>query len=324
MPPTIAELMDAMPDDTPPDHDTESLLRDLLQQLEHRQVPVGRVSRLFTLGNLQAQLAGAYLSWWLRSFNGDTDQVQRQLNETHLRSALKVIEGMGYLRGAIMKIGQLLAAWPEVMPDVFAEVLGRLHFEAPPMHFSLLREMVRRELGDDPECLFEEFETTAFAAASLGQVHRARLKGTGERVAIKIQYPGIVRTIRADVRNLKTAAFPMRLGGDWKNLQEQFDDIGRMLELETDYQQEAEHLRIALAAFGDDEAIVVPRVHEQWTTQRVLTMDYLDGVHLEPYLAREPPLAERDHFGDRIVTALMRLSYGKHLLYADPHPGNFL
>src|SRR5262249_25460656 len=151
---------------------------------------------------------------------------------------LRLFDSMGYLRGAVMKVGQTLANFPDIVPREFVETLDRLYFDAPPMHWSLLREMVCNELGDEPEQLFASFEKRAFAAASLGQVHRAQLK-PGEDVAIKIQYPGIARTIREDFRNFFLFLLPGRLGKDWEHTKAQFDDLRMRLERETDYEAEA-------------------------------------------------------------------------------------
>jgi aarF domain-containing kinase len=127
--------------------------------------------------------------------------------------ALKMVHRFGYLRGAATKLGQALANLPSIIPDQMLETLDRLHWDAPPMHFLLLRELLSDELGEDPEKIFGSFEKDAFAAASIGQVHRARLK-SGEHVAIKVQYPGIARTIDADFRTLGALLFPARLGKD--------------------------------------------------------------------------------------------------------------
>jgi len=322
--PRIAELIEALPVEPPEAVEPAAAFPDLLRQLSRRRVPVGRLNRLWVLGTLQAKVAAAYLAWWLRSGYASADERERTLNETHLTAALRLLGGMTYLRGAIMKLGQIIATHPDVAPEQFADVLGRLHFEAPPMHFSLLREFVRNELGADPEDVFDGFETKAFAAASLGQVHRALLKGTQQRVAIKIQYPNIGRTIRDDFRNLMAFLTPMRLSGDWENLRAQFEDVRHKLDLETDYEQEAENLRFARAAYSEDEGIVVPRVFPELSTKRVLTMDYLQGLHLGKFLATDPPQELRDHFGHKISVAVVRLCHSKHLVYADVQPGNFL
>src|SRR5207249_61062 len=158
------------------------------------------------------------------------------------------------------------------------------------------------ELGDDPEELFAEFDTTAFAAASLGQVHRARLR-TGEEVAVKIQYPGIARTIREDFRNLLTLLLPARLGKDWESTKAQLDELRVQLEEETDYEREARCLTKARSLFREEDGIVVPRVYREFTTARVLTMEYVRGAHLREYLADGPPQQERNAFAAKIMTS---------------------
>ncbi len=324
MSPGIAELIDALPVEPDEAIAPNAAFQELLQDLSHKRVPIGRFNRLWVLGTLQAKIAAAYLAWWLRGGYATADERQRTLNETHLKAALKLLGGMTYLRGAIMKVGQIIATHPDVAPEQFADVLGHLHFEAPPMHFSLLREFVRSELGADPEDLFDHFETRAFAAASLGQVHRARLKGTDQLVAIKVQYPNIGRTIRDDFRNLMALLTPMRLSGDWDNIKAQFEDVAHMLDRETDYEHEAENLRIARSGFTEDDGIVVPRVFPEFSTRRVLTMEYIGGLHLDKFLATSPSQELRDQFGHKISVSLFRVQYAKKLVYADPQPGNYL
>ena len=161
------------------------------------------------------------------------------------------------------------------------------------MHFALLREHVRNELGGEPEEVFAAFDLAAFAAASLGQVHRARLK-SGEEVAVKIQYPGIGTTVRADFRNLSALLLPLRVSKDWENLKAQLEDLRRVLEGETDYEKEAEFQRRACSLFREDDRIVVPRVYEQHSTRRVLTTELLGGVHVHDFLAGNPSQELRD------------------------------
>jgi predicted unusual protein kinase regulating ubiquinone biosynthesis (AarF/ABC1/UbiB family) len=183
--------------------------------------------------------------------------------------------------------------------------------------------MVRGELGDDPENVFATFDKQAFAAASLGQVHRARLK-SGEDVAVKIQYPGIGRAIREDFRNLFLFLLPGRLNKDWRSVKEQFDDLRRRLEQETDYGAEAVVQEKVRSLFREDDGIVVPRVHPQHSTSRVLTMDRLSGLHLDAFTARGPSQEERNQVAAKVIRAWYRMLYTARLSYADLHPGNFL
>jgi hypothetical protein len=189
-----------------------------------RAIPVGRWQRLRLLTTLQAKIGAAYVFYWIRGWFQKADEKERVQAETHWRTARRMLDSMGYLRGAVMKVGQTVANFPDIVPRAFVETLDRLYFDAPPMHWALLREMVCNELSDDPENVFASFEKRAIAAASLGQVHRARLK-SGEEVAVKIQYPGIARTIREDFRNLFLYLLPGRLG---KSLAEPESPVRRL------------------------------------------------------------------------------------------------
>jgi aarF domain-containing kinase len=319
--PTAAQLMDALPE---PEVDASwPPLAGILPGASMRPVPVGRFRRLGLLGTLQAKIGAAYLFHWLRGWFKDADENKRHLAQTHWRTAVRVLDSMTYLRGAMMKVGQTLANFPDIVPREFVETLDQFHFEAPPMHWSLLREMVHNELGDDPENLFAVFEKRAFAAASLGQVHRAELKN-GQQVALKIQYPGIARTIREDIRNLLAFMLPARLSRDWENAKEQLDDLRLRLERETDYVQEAATLEKARLLFGEDDDIVVPRAYPEYSTARVLTMERLEGMHLDSFLATNPSQARRNEYARKLLRAWYRLMYAGRLVYADVHPGNLL
>ena len=316
--PTLTQLMNALPESA-----ADDALPPALSAASMRPVPVVRLRRIGLLGTLQAKIAAAYLFYWVRGWFRGAAERERLLAETHWRTAARVLDSMGYLRGAAMKVGQTLANFPDIVPAEFVESLERLHFQAPPMHWSLLREMVRNELGDDPENLFASFDKRAFAAASLGQVHAARLKD-GQAAAVKVQYPGIARTVGEDFRNLQMFLLPSRLSSDWENTREQFDDLRTRLEQETDYRREAAMLVKVRSLFRDDEGIVIPRVHGELSTERVLTMERLPGVHLDEFLASGPSQELRNEFALRTIRAWYRMMYAARLLYVDFHPGNFL
>jgi predicted unusual protein kinase regulating ubiquinone biosynthesis (AarF/ABC1/UbiB family) len=321
--PTVAELIDALPQYDEYPTVKIGAVRDGVDDYAMRPVPIGRFRRLGLLGTLQAKIAAAYAFWWIRGWFNNADRRQTLLAETHWQVAIRVLDSMSYLRGAAMKVGQTLANFPDIVPREFVETLDQLHFDAPPMHWSLLREMVYSEFGEDPENLFASFEKRAFAAASLGQVHAARLK-TGEEVAVKVQYPGIARTIREDMRNLQTFMLPARLSRDWESVKDQMADLSSRLERETNYEQEAATLERVRRLYRDDEGIVVPRVYHELSTSRVLTMERLKGMHLEEFLATNPSQERRNEFARKFVRSWYRLMYAGRLLNADMHPGNFI
>jgi predicted unusual protein kinase regulating ubiquinone biosynthesis (AarF/ABC1/UbiB family) len=322
--PSVAELIAALPEPIDASEDASPApLNPLLEAWSHRPVPLGRFRRLRMLGTLQAQIAAAYGFYWLRGWFKGADESKRLLAETHWRTAMRILDSMSYLRGAAMKVGQTLANFPDIAPREFVETFEKLHYTAPPMHWSLLKEMAFNELNEEPENLFAAFDKRAFAAASLGQVHAARLK-TGEEVAVKIQYPGIARTVREDIRNLLLCMLPGRLSRDWENTKEQFEDLGARLERETDYEQEAAALERARKLFYEDDGIMLPRVYQQYSTARVLTMERLPGLHLEEFLATNPPQEVCNEFARKITRFLYRMLYAGRTLYIDLHPGNFL
>jgi hypothetical protein len=322
--PSVAELMEALPEPIGElSAQPRGPLPELLEDWALRPVPVGAFRRLRVLGTLHAEVGAAYLFLWLRGWFNNAAEQERLLAETHWRTALRVLDSMSYLRGATMKVGQLLANFPDIVPSALVETLQRLHFDAPPMHWSLLKELVHNELGGDPADRFAAFDRRAFAAASLGQVHRAQLK-SGEDVAVKIQYPGIARTIRQDFRNLFFFLLPARFSRDWENLKAQFEDLRLRLERETDYEQEASMQERVRRLFRDDDGVVVPRVYGEHSTSRVLTMDYLAGQTLDEFVARNPSQEERNELARKILRAWYRMMYAGRLFYADIHPGNFL
>ena len=319
-----SELISALPeekDEIAPE--ATAGLSDVLVRASQQPVPIGRFRRLTALGTLQAKIGAAYLFHWLRGWFKSAEENKRLLAEAHWRTALRVLDSMSYLRRAVMKVGQTLANFPDIAPPEFVEMLQKLHYNAPPMHWSLLREMVHNELGDDPEKVFAEFDKQAFAAASLGQVHRAVLK-SGEEVAVKIQYPGIARTIESDFRNLMLFLLPARLNKDWESTKDQFEDLRRRLTQETDYDLEAAHLRKARPLFREEDGVVIPRVFPQFSTGRILTMERLEGMHLTEFVASKPSQEERNEVGRKILRAWYRLMYAGRMFYVDLHPGNFL
>jgi predicted unusual protein kinase regulating ubiquinone biosynthesis (AarF/ABC1/UbiB family) len=318
-----ADITDWLPGEFPEGTTTAQELQAMIWDLATKPVPTGRLIRSVPALTAPAKAALLFAANWASAaFRGGTAR-EEKLKQGRIKAALVLLAAMAHLRGLFTKVGQLLANYPTLVPSEIADTLWSLNFQSPPMHFSLVREMFLNELGSDPEKLFASFDTRAFAAASLGQVHHARLK-TGEEVAVKIQYPNIGATIRQDLANLKTLLAPLRLSQDWDNLQERLDDLTTTLSMETDYENEGRQLNRARELFAPDPDFVVPRAYTELSTKRVLVMDYLPGVHLDRFLASEPTQAERDHFGTLILRSCIRLFYRARLVYSDISPGNYI
>ncbi len=286
-------------------------------------LPRSRTRRLFALGSMQARVAAAYALCRVREVFATEEEKRALRSKTHMVAAMRLLDGASYLRGMVMKVAQALASYGELTPREYVEVLDALHFEAPPMHFALLREQFRRDLGAEPERLFASFETDAFAAASIGQVHAARTHD-GHDVAVKVQYPGIARAIDSDTRAWLALLASMPFLKDRRYEADVVREARAGLVRETDYRVEARTADDVAAALADLADVVVPRVHPALSGEHVLTLDLLRGDHLDAFLARDPSQEQRDRAGESLLRAVSRLYYGERTILGDPGPGNFL
>lgn len=298
------------------------LSREILPEVQTKKIPATSFMRMWCLGSTNARIAASYISYTLQKHFLNNDQKQLAKNRMQLKAAIQLLGTMGYLRGAIMKLGQLLGNLPQIMDQEIVEVFESLHFEAPPMHYPLIREVFLDELGKEPEDFFAAFEQKAFAAASLGQVHRAKLHD-GTAVAVKIQYPNIGRTIDADFKNLGLLLKAIRFKEDYKYLYAHITDAKEVFSREVNYLSEASYMEEHRQTFEGTE-IVVPRSIPELTTKKVLTMEYLPGKHLGAFLDGKPSQKQRDHYGYLISYALVHSFFQHRTVYADLHPGNFL
>src|SRR5213593_2371415 len=162
----------------------------------------GRTRRMLSVGRLTTAVGGSYLWQAIKRPFQSASRTDRGLLEAHIRNAERVVARSKELRGAFMKLAQMLSMRGDLFPAEALEVLSVVQSSAPPMPYERVREVLVAELGAPPEKKFRRFEPRAFAAASLGQVHRAELRG-GEPVAVKVQYPGVAATVRQDVKNVK-------------------------------------------------------------------------------------------------------------------------
>jgi predicted unusual protein kinase regulating ubiquinone biosynthesis (AarF/ABC1/UbiB family) len=294
-----------------------------LSDLAQGAPPTSAWYRSWLLGSTGARIALGYAALGLRNVVADPAQRESRRDALDREAAVRLLARMGYLRGAAMKVGQILAQMPELTSDEVADTLGALCFEAPPMHAALIREQVRSALGQDPDEAFASFEPEAFAAASLGQVHRAETHD-GRAVAVKVQYPGIGRAVRADLATLRLMVLGIRFSPHYRNIRDQVAVMTEMFTSETDYRREARMQARARELLHEEDGIVVPAVVDDLSSERVLTTELLTGHHLTAYLATDPSETQRRRAAERIWRGLLRLFYHGRLTYNDPNPGNIV
>lgn len=246
----------------------------------------------------------------------ETEEEGRQF---HTENARQVFNEFTKLRGTALKIAQSLSMDEGVLPEEFAEVMSESQYSVPPINKALARSIIKKELGDYPENLFDEFNSEAIAAASIGQVHEARMKN-GQKVAVKIQYPNVKNTIHSDMAMAKTLVH--RIVNGSKNFDEYFEEIEQTLMEETDYFQEAEYLEYFHNRFSGDKYIT-PEYIEDLSTGKVLTMSFIEGQHLKEFLENDPPQEEKNHFGQLLWDFFHDQVEQRNFIHADTHPGNF-
>jgi predicted unusual protein kinase regulating ubiquinone biosynthesis (AarF/ABC1/UbiB family) len=259
------------------------------------------------VGGIAARVAGE------RVFGVKTD---RAAHAEDLRAIL------GGLKGPLMKVAQFLSTVPDALPMEYAEELAQLQANAPPMGWNFVRRRMASELGPDWERRFAAFSREAAAAASLGQVHRARLPD-GTEVACKLQYPDMASTVEADLRQLRLAmAIYHRMDSAIQH-DEIYKELVQRLREELDYEREAAHLRLYGIMLRDTPDVHVPVPFAEFSTKRLLTMSWLDGRSLMQRLAEDPPLEERNRTAEALFRAWYVPFYRYGVIHGDPHLGNY-
>src|SRR6266849_4808982 len=279
---------------------------------ERKHLTSGRARRAMKIGGLASQVGSSYLWQSLRRPFLETDRYERELLETHLKNARRIVEGSKQLRGAFMKLIQMLSMREDLFTGEAIDILRATQASVPPMDYSMIAAQVRREFAKPPEQLFASFEREAFAAASLGQVHRARLK-TGEQDLGNLKL--LLRTLQALAGDL------MRQKIDTKTI---YAELEERLREELDYVNEARNINEFRRLLAGDDDIIIPRVVKELSSRRVLTMTYVDGYRLSDVFggATDPKLrawVARKYY--RLVWRQI-LEFG--VLHTDPQPGNYL
>lgn len=234
-----------------------------------------------------------------------------------------LVKELGQLKGTAMKVGQTLSMYGEhLLPKEVNDILKKLQQEAPPLQFERLKEVLIEELGAEK---VEELEIdeTPFAAASIGQVHRARVKSTGQSVALKIQYPGVADAVDTDLKLLKFILSMTELVPRGPRFDQVFAEIREMFNQEIDYNIEKHYTEKFAAILKDDERYIVPEVLSRYCTSKVLCMDFIEGVRLDSSEVQELSLERRNRLGLNYLDLYLRELTEFKFVQTDPHLGNY-
>lgn len=303
-------------------------LREVERILDRSADSVGtsRIGRAFKMGKLAASSGTKLAMSKAKGLLGGEGKLSKA---DGVALALEMVETFSELRGVAMKIGQMLSYVDDSLPPEARRVLALLQRDAPPMPFATVKQRVEAELGRTLAEAYAEFDEVPLAAASIGQVHRARLHPDGDgtpglEVAVKVQYPGIDQAMSADLENGKILSIFQRALFFRTDTAAILGELEQRLLDECDYRKEAEYQDTFRARFTGHPFIVVPEVHRSHSTQRVLTTTLYRGLSFHQWLDANPSAAERERACRTFYRFYLGSFYIDGLFNCDPHPGNYI
>ena len=283
----------------------------------------GAIGRMAALGGAGARVGVNYLKHYGRTMVGAKDETSRRKlrEELDAKNAETVYDTFSKLKGGPLKLAQMLSIDKNLLPAAYSRQFAQAQSSVPPLSYPLVAQTFRREFGKAPEELFDHFEKKASHGASIGQVHRAMRKGRA--FAVKVQYPGVARSLKSDLAVVKPIALRI-LGLREADVDSYFREVETRLLEETDYRHELERSVELTEASAHLEGVRFPTYHREFSTGRILTSDWIDGMPLDRFADGEADQGERDRIGQALWDFYAHQVHGLMLFHADPHPGNFL
>lgn len=286
-----------------------------MKTLDH--IPTGKIERAGTLVSTGARVGTNYLKYYAgKLVNPDLDR--ERLNE---ENAEDIYNGLKSLKGSALKVAQMLSMEKNLLPRAYVEKFSLAQFSVPPLSAPLVRRTFKKYQGKYPEEIFDTFSRESVNAASIGQVHKASLNGN--TLAVKIQYPGVADSVKSDLALVKPFAIKMfNLQG--KDSEKYFKEVENKLLEETNYILEVAQSEEITRACSHIEGLRFPKYYRDLSSERIITMDWMQGTHLSEYTAVEFSREDGDRLGQVLWDFYMFQMHGIRKVHADPHPGNFL
>ena len=291
------------------------------------QIPTSRVARSAKVGRLAATEAVKQFGTRAANMTRSEAAAEAAMSRRQLETAKQIVAALGTMKGAAMKLGQVMSFLdvglvPEEFQEEFQHELGKLRDAAPTVSLKQMQKVIESDLGERVDDVFSEFDPEPIAAASIGQVYRARLADDGREVAVKVQYPGVAAAVRADMQNLGMILRLMKRMAPGLDAQATAQEIRDRIGEELDYELEAQNQRRMARLYRGHPFIYVPDVVSSLSHERVLVTEYVRGTGFEE-LKRAS-----EHVRNRVAEIVFRFFYEsmyRHMEFSgDPHPGNFM
>lgn len=280
-------------------------------------IPTSKIERATKLVQTGAKVGVNYLKYYgEKMVNSDLNR--DKLNENN---AEDIYDGLKSLKGSALKVAQMLSMDKSFLPQAYVEKFSLSQFSVPPLSAPLVLKTFKANFGKTPYEIFDEFDSNSVNAASIGQVHLA--KKNGKKLAVKIQYPGVANSISSDLALVKPIAIRMfNLQG--KDSDKYFKEVEDKLTEETNYLLELKQSQEVVAACEKIENLVFPRYYPEYSSQKIITMDWMSGIHISEFSKKNKNQAIADTLGQALWDFYMYQIHILRKVHADPHPGNFL
>lgn len=281
-------------------------------------IPTNKIARASNLVSTGFKLGGNYLKYYgEKALN--VDGSRKRLDE---ENAKDIYNSLKTLKGSALKVAQMLSMEKNLLPRAYVDQFSLSQFSVPPLSWPLVKNMIRKYLGANPESFFDTFAAQSKNAASIGQVHQATKDG--KKLAVKIQYPGVADSISSDLSIVKPIALRMfNLKG--KDTDKYFQEVENKLREETNYQLELRQSQWIADQCKAIPHLRFPNYYPKYSSEKILTMDWMEGLHISEYVAQEDQNKEMDHrLGQTLWNFYMFQIHHLKKVHADPHPGNFL
>jgi predicted unusual protein kinase regulating ubiquinone biosynthesis (AarF/ABC1/UbiB family) len=284
---------------------------------EQNSIPVTKVERSAKFVKTGFQIGGNYIKHYSKKlFNPEMGR--DELNEDN---ATDIYKSLSELKGSALKIAQMLSMDKNILPKSYVDKFTQSQYNAPPLSGPLIVRTFTKNFGKAPEEIYDKFNLVSTNAASIGQVHEAQLNG--KKLAVKIQYPGVGDSISSDLKLVKPFAFRL-LGMSEKELNIYIKEVEERLLEETDYELEVKRSIEITEACKVLDNVVFPTYYPEMSSKRIITMDWINGLHLKEFLQTHPSQELRNKIGQALWDFYNFQQHELRAVHADPHPGNFM
>ncbi|OHX65291.1 ABC1 kinase family protein [Flammeovirga pacifica] len=283
-----------------------------------KTIPSSKVQRVSRFVKVGAKVSTNYIKHYAKSV---LDNEYTGKEELHKENASDVYEALSELKGSALKVAQMMSMDKNMLPQAYIEKFQMSQYSAPPLSLPLVNKTFIKSFGKAPYQLFDTFSKEAVNAASIGQVHLA--EKDGKKYAVKVQYPGVAESVSSDLKLVKPIAVRM-MGLNEQDVNHYMQEVEVMLLSETDYELELERSQKITEACAHINNIYFPNYYKDLSSKKILTMDWLDGDHLNEFLAKNPSQEIRNKVGQALWEFYDFQVHQLKEVHADPHPGNFI